>query len=229
MSARTTLALLFFAFASVAARAQESGSYPAPLQGPSDGGYHHASTFAEGHLRGLAELSRGHGEYNYNTALANLVMQDAYSRSLDNEVKKTETFFKKRQINAYARMAEQTPRASPEAIARFNKERTPKRLAPRQFDAASGTIHWPAAFKGEGYAPWRGRIGYLFSRRTVQDSGLGSENHKEVEELTRDMRMMLDKQVREMSPSEYIVAKKFIDSLGYEARFELQPQSVASK
>ena len=85
--------LAFGALQAASSPAQEvssgSGSFPPPAQGGVQT-YRHASTAAEGALRGWADLYRAQGEYNYNTASAALIFEHARRANFDNRLRYAE-------------------------------------------------------------------------------------------------------------------------------------------
>jgi hypothetical protein len=220
-AARTTLAVLFAASITVAANAQSSGGFPVPAQGGVQA-YDHASTVAEGALRGEADLIRGIGEFNYNTAAAALIGQDARSKAIDNDYKAVETWFKKKELNRHYVNAAKPPRASTETLARISKERAPDRLGSHQLDETLGAIYWPALLEADTFAVCRVRMETLFEQRSEGSSGLGSRNYRDIQLIANEMRSILKGLLNTVDSSEYMVAKKFIDGLAFEARFPVQ-------
>ena len=65
--------------------------------------------------------------------------------------------------------------------------------------------------------------------RTVAQSGLGTANHRQVTALVVQMNEALKREIRMLSPSEYVAAQKFLKSLKYEARLELPIEGLAAK
>jgi len=223
-AAKTSFALLAAAVTiTSAAFAQGPSGVPQAATGGQLMGHHHASTVGESILRGEADVIRAAGEADYNHSAAALIREGVYSAHLDNQIKHTETFFQKRAINAAARAIERGMPACPETLARFNRERTPCRLASHQLDPVSAGIRWPAAFECKCFDSLRGRVDRLFSERTPDNSGVGSKNYRDVQATVSAMRHMLRHQIHELDSAEYSHARKFIDSLGYEARHPLMP------
>jgi hypothetical protein len=220
-TARLTLAVLFAASIAPFAQAQTPGSYPAPAQGGVQF-YGHASTFAEGAQRGHADVIRSAGEFEYNAALARLINQDAYSKAIDNDFKAAETFFKKREMNKYYRDAARPPKATAEALSRFSQERAPDRLTENQIDMTLGAIYWPAVLESEVFTISRVRMETLFEQRSEGSSGLGSQNYRDIQLVAKEMQSVLKGLLRSVAPSDYLLAKKFIDGLAMEARFPYQ-------
>jgi len=191
--------------------------------------YHHSSTWTEGYLRGRADLARGAGHYNYMTSLAAINREQARSAYMDNRVKAVDTYFQLRQINRQARATERGPRPSQEDLIRFAKVQAPKRLGTHQHEPALGKVYWPAVFDAEEFATERTEVDQLMAVRTLGNSGLGTENHEQVKRAADRMLAKLKTQIREMSPTEYVAAKKFLTSLRYEAQFAPEVAGIASK
>ena len=73
---------------------------------------HHASTFEEGVQRGYADVVRAMGDYNYNTSLAAINAQQAYSYALENRKQAVQDYFELREMNRQARGLRPTPSAA---------------------------------------------------------------------------------------------------------------------
>ncbi|MEQ8791840.1 MAG: hypothetical protein RIC55_36625 [Pirellulaceae bacterium] len=175
------------------------------------GGYHHASTFEEGYLRGYADLVRSQGAYNYATSLARIKNEQARRLALENQLKATETHFELRRINRDAReLARQSsiPRPSAEDIARFASDRAPEPLSSSDFDAA-GRIDWPFALTTGTFADQRATIDALLARRAAEGASVDSELRQEVVQLEA----RLKSEIRTFSTDQYLAAKKFLAGL----------------
>jgi hypothetical protein len=199
---------------------------PQPVPSPSSY-QHHASTAYEGWLRGRADLRRAAGEYNYNSALANMYNQEAYRRYLENRTKKVETYFQMRALNQEARNAERRRRPTREAISRNARRAAPARLASYQFQPLLGTVVWPAVLRDREFQETRESVDQLIAARTIGNSGKGSENHRKVRNLTLRMKGQLKDQIDTMKPMEYVQAKKFLTSLEYEVSHKIKASGLA--
>lgn len=193
------------------------------------GGYgYHASTAAEGYLRGLGAAAVGAGQYNRLTSIAALNYQQAYSRSLENQLKKAETYFALRQLNAQKRNQER-PRPTAEQLRAYSKVGVPARPDSSQLDPTFGRINWPASLKADRFADYRNKLNRLFAERAAGTGGQDTDNYYQVLDVTRQFREELKGHLTDMRPMEFMAAKKFIDGLAYEARFASLPTGVASK
>jgi hypothetical protein len=191
--------------------------------------YSHASTYEEGVLRGWADLWRSKGDYNYITSLANVNNQEAYSRALDNSVKRADAYFARRAINEQGRQSLAQPRPSAEDIVRFAKERAPGGLNPQEFTAAIGHVNWPAILEDGTFAAERNELDRLFAARDLDDSGLGSRNHRQIKQTADQMLAKLKSRIGEYSPAEYVTAKSFLTRLERESMEGVSPLGVASR
>jgi len=145
--------------------------------------------------------------------------QELRSRYLDDRRRRAEHYFEvRRTIDSY-RAERRPPSLTPEQLANLNESRLPRRLTAEQWQPSLGIIHWPAALRGDEHAADRARLEQLFAERTPEDGGAGGAGYSEVRRLTRRMREQLAPRAKELSIEEFTVARKFIDSLAYEARF----------
>jgi hypothetical protein len=205
-----TLAIAAVALFAAAAHAQVYPN-PAAWNGYHRGwgyGYHHASTHAEGYLRGKADLHRGIGQREYMESLARINNEEARGRYFDNQLKGTETYFAKRQINREAQAAERGPRPTQQDLERYAKTRAPERLGEAQYNAGVGRLTWPAALSNEVFQTERSEIDRLVADRMFVATGEGSENHDQIRDQVETMRAKLKANITSLSPTEYLAAKK---------------------
>ena len=186
--------------------------------GPQWRGYgYHASTAAEGYARGIAAMTWAQGEYNRLTAEANIANAEARSRQIENKKQATAAYFAVRDANQAARAAERKPRCTPNDLARRAAQAKPDRLSPSELSVTTGEVSWPTLLMTDEFAPFRAEVEELFNQRAV-DGRITAEDQAKVQELTKTMLLELKKQIREVSPMDYTMARQFIESLAYEAR-----------
>jgi hypothetical protein len=190
-----------------------SSAYTGPL-GPTA-----FSTTVEGSARaGIADEIQALGQYNYNTSLARQQNEEARRRGMDNSLYAEHIYFEMRKLNQEYWLA-QNPRSTPEQIKRINQSRLPRRLSPSELDPAWGTIYWPAILQHPEFDQDRTTLNDIFAHRRDEQFGLGTPVYHQVQQLTTDMRNVLNKEYATMSQMEWIQAVRFVESLGYEARF----------
>ena len=179
------------------------------------GGYHHASTAAEGYQRGFADVVRSAGQYNLDTAQAANIGQDTVSKYLDNRAKGTDTYFQMREANRQYRRQLETPPLSSEQLYRIAAEQAPKTLAASDLDPLTGDISWPLVLQGNEYEELRTKLDGLFALRAKQ----GVSSHVfEIQDVANEGLAQLKANIKDYPPPEYLKAKRFLESLAYSAR-----------
>ncbi|HEX4142023.1 MAG TPA: hypothetical protein VHY91_00600 [Pirellulales bacterium] len=236
MSIRPAVALLtagllatFFSSLSLAQVSPSQGGYYPPPVYPrfpggggggrygGFGGYGGGGTAAGSYLNGMANVVRSAGYYNVMNSVAAQNWEHAYSYDLDNRLKATNTYFEMRRVNAAAKAESRPPAASAEDLARYASVMAPKRLTSSELDPVTGEINWPGLLNDQRYAKLRENVDQLFTQR--QATSGGSSDYRATVNAIEALRAALLKNIDDYSPGAYIEARKFLDSLQYEARF----------
>jgi hypothetical protein len=181
--------------------------------------YGYSSTAAEGFMHGAADMTRAAGEFNLRTSQAAINAQQAYSQAVHNQRARLETRWElKREYES--RRAERRPRpTTSDEVARWNSERRPQRLSSSQLDPADGAIRWFGVLENDEYASGRAELAQLFAERRSEKSGAGTSNCREIKRAVEGLKRQLARDAKHISIDEYTPARKFLDSLAYEARF----------
>jgi len=180
-------------------------------------GHRGASTPAESYASGAAALIRAQGSYNLLTSQATVNATEARRYALENSVRATEAYFKRRELNQEYRARMRGPRATPEDLKRYAEAGKPPRLSPSEMDQVNGEITWPRILRTDRYAGYRFRLEALFAKRAGPDE-LSAASYFQIDRTTKAMLGELKNQVAVVPQMEYIAAKRFIQSLAYEAR-----------
>jgi hypothetical protein len=187
-----------------------------------------AATVGESYARGIGELIRATGAVNLDLSEAALNLTEAESRQLKNDVDFVNTYFEVRRLSKQLRAQERGPRPSMEDLIRFAQLGKPQRLSPGDIDAASGQIFWPIILRAQVFASNRIKLETYFGERG-QPSGLTPESYLRLDQTARAMVEELRRYVADFPPGDYLHAKHFIESLGYEAHFPVgQPVTTAA-
>lgn len=181
------------------------------------------STAAGSYLAGAAQLAQGAGQYNLLTAEAARQAEAARAEWLQNQMSSINDWWLARQANREYRKEEQAPALNNEQIYHMEAQRLPRRLRNDQFNTVTGAINWPDILKRPELAAERGQLDQLFASRTVDDSGVGSENYHDVQVAIHAMQTKLHDEIKDLSPAEYLAGITFIDSLAFESRFPPSP------
>lgn len=189
----------------------------------------HASTAAEGYLRGRAAVVSAAGQKNYLDSVALVNAQEAVRRNIENRGLYVKTYFENKEINrAYREKYAPVP-PTKEQWQRITNASLPDRLTAENFDPSTGALVWPHVLRSPAYAAFRDRIDELMASRTPDNSGDGSPAQREVAELVDGMVLLLKGNSDGLSTSQYGAAKSFLLSLDYEATFPLGGASVAAR
>jgi hypothetical protein len=182
-----------------------------------------SSTNAEGLGRGLGAFADGIGKMNLYNSMAAANFEEARRRGIENHKRSVESMFALKQINQQYREAQIRRRPNMIASDQASKPAVP---ATSPVDSITGTIQWPEPLMAGAYAALRDQLERQFSVRT-DATAAGTE--QDVKETTRAMQQQLKIRIRQMSPSDYVAAKKFIDALpqAYESRMARQLEALA--
>ncbi len=222
-----SLAFLALATATVSlavAYAQTQPVQPVQPVAPSGGGsydagyptYHHASTAAEGKLRGMSDMVRSHGQANLDNSSAAINYTVARRSQIDNRYHRATTYMNMRRANEAFRKEMRKPRPSMEAMVRFAQAGKPKRLSPSELNPVSGAINWPIVLRSKKLAANRAEVEMAFAQR-ASTSVVGAEEYFKIKNNTDEMLAELKSQIRQLPTDQYVIAKRFLQSLAYAA------------
>ncbi len=153
-------------------------------------------------------------------------MEQVKSLSMDNNLKRADTFYQKKALSNGYKGLNVKKRPTQEDAIRYSKVSKPERLAKFELQSVSNRISWPEALQGEEFFDHRIRIQGLFAIRGLNlRSGISSETQKVIEDMRAELRSM----IRQISPSDYMASRKFIQALAYETRFPNRIDGVVSK
>lgn len=202
------------------AQAPHESTYLAQFYWPTYG-YYHASTPAESYARGAAALARARADFNLRSSQARIARAEARRYELENQIRATETYFKMRLMNREYRAKLRGPRPTPEQMKRLAAAGKPAPLSPSELDSITGEIAWPILLRDGRYANHRAQLESLFAERASADE-LSTATYLKIDRTTKAMLAVLKKRITRVPQMDYIAAKRFLQSLAYEAR---QPTS----
>ncbi len=178
-----------------------------------------ASTVGESWARGMSDVMRASGDTNLRNSEAAINVTEAQSRAMDNRLKYTQTYFENRRMNREYRAAEAGPKITEQQAERIARERAPKRASTQDVDPITGGLAWPRALSEEQYAPYREKLEVLFAERAAQEGAIGMTAYREIQSVTDDFLATLKGNIRSLSGTDYMEAKRFVERLANEARF----------
>jgi hypothetical protein len=197
-----------------------SPSLVLPVGGMSYNDYpysYHSSTLQEGYARGIADVIRAKGDYNLSTSAAAVNFSQARQQEIENQRKWEQAYFDLHNLNRQMFESEQKRRrGSPEDWIRYAQAGKPKRLSASELDTVTGEIRWPMLLTAREYSSQRVELEKAFSDRAYHGV-LGAETFLMVLQLTDDLMASLKQQIRNLPADKYIAAKRFLESLAFEA------------
>ena len=174
------------------------------------------------------------GQARKAAAEARKTLEECRSTAIDNSVKAVKALYEKRRERELYKASHARPPLSREDRLQISQARLPKRLNEIggtvlvSLSSASNEIAWPATFQKPEFDRYRLQIDVAFAQRSYANSGVGSELHRDVYYLTKQMHAELKTQKGNMPPSEFTAALRLLRSLSYETRFPPTPPRLAS-
>ena len=173
----------------------------------------------DGLRQGLESVVRAASQSSSSGPSSPLVdSQTAQSMSYDNQIKATNTYFQKRQLNRSYRQAERGPQYTAAEYRKWARERAPDRLNSSQVDRYTGRINWPVVLKGESYRKRREQLDQLYASHTAGGGGMNTSEYAKIQRLSKEMQTQLKDEIKDLTPEQYSYTRKFLEGLRYEAR-----------
>lgn len=178
----------------------------------------HASTVEEGIANGMANIISSTGAANLMNAQAATEAEKARSEYIRNRMLATEAYFNMRRANEAFRKETQGKPLSMEQYVRLSKLEAPERMSPSELDTFNGKIYWPPQLMADAYAAQRKELERLYNRRALGDLS----TYGPIKMATGDLLSVLKRDIDKFAPQDYVRAKNFVESLGYEAGFAVR-------
>jgi hypothetical protein len=179
---------------------------------------YHASTAAEGAMRGAADVVRSAGQANLMNSAAAINYQDARAKDIDNRLKGTKTYFEMKRYNKEYRDATKSPRPTSEQLFRLAKSATPKSLSPDQLDPVTGKISWPEILMTDDFAEYRDTLDALYADRAQAAGKINFDQYNAIHKTVDDLQLELKRRVSAMPPQVFSQANAFLTQLEHAAQ-----------
>ena len=181
-------------------------------------------------VQAQAEMVNALGQARKAAAESRKMLEECRGLAIENGVKAAKAFYEKRTEREQYMAKHVRRRPTAEDLMRYSQARRPQRLnqgglLPVSLSPTT-TIPWPATLRAPEFDPYRVQVEAAFEQRSPTNSGVGSELYRQVHQLTTRMRAELKARIGEMSAMEYISAKRFLESVAYEAQFS--PNAASS-
>jgi hypothetical protein len=193
--------------------------YPPALYGPYGQAYFGATPWQDNRIDpyAMAELIRAEAQGDVLGSQAALTRTEVRSREMDNWKKWVETYFEVKRIHRQAEIAAGGPPPTPANQARWARMERPRRLTAAELEVVHGEIAWPMVLQAQAFAPHRDLLTRCFADR-ARHGILDLDEYMKSIRTTQIMTEMLKDHIREFPPADYMQARRFLESLAYEAR-----------
>jgi hypothetical protein len=167
----------------------------------------------------MADIVRSAGAANLMNSEAAINLQEAQKRNIENHLQYTQTYFEMKSINQQYRDAQRQPAPTQQQAIRLSKSRLPDRLSANKIDPLTGELAWPLGLRMDSLKEDRERLDALYAERA--DRGFfTADQFLEVKQRTSAMTEELRKYSQQLGGNASIEARKFLESLEYEAGFQ---------
>jgi hypothetical protein len=197
---------------------------------------HFSSTHYEGLGRGLEAIGEGVGKMNLYNSVAAANFEEARRRAIENHRLYVENYYAMKRMNQEYRESQVRRRGSTIYTPEVSKGERPnasqpvvRRTSPVPVDQLTGAIEWPEPLRGPEYSHYRRQLESRLADRTAANQTATAR--RQVHNATWYMKEQLRSQIRKMSSSDYLTAKKFIDNLAreFDWRFRRESQRLAAR
>ena len=179
---------------------------------------YHASTAAEGAMRGASDVVRAAGEANLMNSEAAINLEEARAKNIDNRLKGTKTYFEMKRYNKEYRDATKAPRPTSEQLFRLAKTATPKSLSPEELDPVTGKVNWPEILMAADFTEYRETLDALYADRAQAAGKINLDQFNAIQQNVDDLQLELKRRVSDMPPQVFSQANAFLTRLGHAAR-----------
>lgn len=171
---------------------------------------------AANNMQAYSQVIRANGQWKKDTAEADIKYEEARSKYIDNKEKWVKTWQEMRE-QYQTKKADDLERQkhSPEVLTAAARSGRPTPLSAESLDPITGKIHWPEVLQSDDYAAPRQALDQLFE---VRSQAAGSGTSIKINETTSQMLEILRSNIQNVPTGEYLVARKFLESLAFAAR-----------
>jgi hypothetical protein len=182
--------------------------------GPVVGGYWGGGvgTAESSAAHGYADMIRSEGYYNMMTAQGMVQAEQARAQYIQNRNESFRSYLAgKEQRTAVDAQKRERGRHSVEALNLAAKSALPQPLGSDAINPETGKINWPKALLDSRYTAKRTELEHLFELRNKTSGGANSQTKIQV--AAGEMTAILKSNITKMSSTDYMKARKFLDSL----------------
>jgi hypothetical protein len=187
-----------------------------PVVGVGYGGWGGVGTAESSAAHGYADFVRSEGYYNMATAQGMVYAEQARELYIQNRKEAYRAYWAgKEQRSAIDAQKRERTRHSAEALNVAGKSEVAQSLSKDVFNPETGKIVWPKALLDGKYTAKRTEIEKLVELRARTSGGPNSQT--KIQAATGELTALLKTNITRISATDYMQAKKFLDSLAVSA------------
>jgi hypothetical protein len=180
------------------------------------GGWGGVGTAESSAAHGYADYIRSEGEYNLATAQGLVYAEQAQALALRNNKDAWQGYWAGKEYrSAVDAQKRESRRHSAEALNIAGKWNAPQPLSADLLNRETGRIVWPKALLGTKYAAKRREVEKLFELHGTMSSRPKSQ--AKIQAATGELAALLKSNITSTSATDYMKARKFLDSLAVSA------------
>jgi hypothetical protein len=185
--------------------------------GGSPWGDSRATTPRQGWAYGIGDIIRAKATFNLLSSQALINMTDVVRNDIQNQQLWANTYFEMRRGQRAAIAEERGPIPSAEDLTRYAAMGRPRPLGGNQLDVGSGKIFWPRSLRTDQFTGSREILEEIFAKR-ARYGDISMDDLLKVRDETNRMIGLLNDQIHDIPPMEYVAAKQFLSSLAYQVQ-----------
>jgi hypothetical protein len=199
------------------AAGQYGGYVGSATQYPYGYGEEIATTPIQGIDYGVARIIRAEADWNLAASKAALNWTEVQRQEMQNYKDWTATYFEVRRMWREFRAAERGRQPTAADFVRYAQMGKPRRLTPSELDPISGQLGWPMLLRNADFAIYRMELDQVFADRAARGV-IGGEQYLRANRLADSMLEALRRHIYEVPPGEYMLARRFLESVSYEVQ-----------
>lgn len=187
-------------------------------------GHYHASTAAEGFLRGKAAVIEAVGNFEVLDAQARILNEQARALDRENDINQTKALLAQKKLWSDARIQERKDREARSADGRqllaqrrATNYRDAYQLSANELNLSTGSITWSGVLLESRFEQNRARLEELFRQHVgygLPRADVARQIDRTIDQWSRSLRS----EVSTMSREDFLAAQKFLMGLKYGAK-----------
>ena len=157
------------------------------------------------------------GDYLHKMTTIRQLQEQIRQQRMANDMTAMKNWYAKKKLYIDYHKDKARKRPVAKKLEEIARSQAPARLT--SYQPTSSELSWPYSLANECYSQKRAELERLMTERIPENSGVGSQNCEQTQQAVGQMKTMLKERVKETNPTDYMAAKKFLDTLAFESQF----------